>query len=218
MIKFFAAVWALWLCAAALSQAASPAGQFQPFADMRLQSCFMEQAQKNQWTSPAMVVSIRCNSKGITRLDGIEQFGNLEELSLYNNKLSRVSLQGLAHLTHLNLAKNNLELLQLEALPALVELYVFDNQLTQLQLAELPALQLLKINDNHLTRFDYAALPHLEKIYLFNNKLETVDIYHLPAMSYMDARQNPMPDKLYEDMDKLEGVTILHDGNAKDWN
>jgi hypothetical protein len=31
------------------------------------------------------------------------------------------------------------------------------------------------------------------------------------------VRHNPMPDELYEDMDALPGVTILHDGNADDW-
>ena len=44
-----------------------------------------------------------------------------------------------------------------------------------------------------------------------------MDIYHLPLAHYIDVRQNPMPDKLYEEMDKLKGITFLHDGNAKDW-
>ena len=48
--------------------------------------------------------------------------------------------------------------------------------------------------------------------------MEHIDIYSLPKMKYMDVRQNPMPDELYEEMDKLKGTTILHDGNADDWN
>jgi hypothetical protein len=89
--------------------------------------------------------------------------------------------------------------------------------MTALELAGLPKLKLLKINDNQIVQFTYKDLPALEKIYMFNNVMEHVDIYHLPAMTYMDARQNPMPDPLYEEMDKLKGVTFLHDGNAEDW-
>ena len=81
----------------------------------------------------------------------------------------------------------------------------------------MPGLTLLKINDNQIVKFTYKDLPALEKIYMFNNLMEHVDIYHLPAMKYMDARQNPMPDPLYEEMDKMAGVTFLHDGNAEDW-
>ena len=37
---------------------------------------------------------------------------------------------------------------------------------------------------------------------LFNNKMPTIDIYRLPLLKIMDVRQNPMPDVLYDAMNK----------------
>ena len=195
-----------------LAQAQLPA-----LGDARLQTCVHQLMQKHQWQTAAAVSEIHCHGQKIQSLAGIEQFTGLQKLSLYNNQLSEVNLQGLKQLHHLNLAKNSIAQLHLGDLPALRELYVFGNKLPRVQLAQLPQLKLLKINDNQLQEFTYQELPALEKIYLFNNPLEHIDIYHLPALRYMDARQNPMPDKLYEEMDQLEGVTFLHDGNAEDW-
>lgn len=97
------------------------------------------------------------------------------------------------------------------------EVFAFSNKLTSFELDNLPKLKQIKANSNQLTQFSYKALPELEKIYLFDNLMEMIDIYNLPSMRYMDVRQNPMPDELYEKMDALSGVTILHDGNAEDW-
>ena len=191
--------------------------QLPSLGDAQLQACVHKLMQKYQWQTAEAVSEIHCHGQKIQSLAGIEQFTGLQKLSLYNNQLSEVNLQGLKQLRHLNLAKNTIVQLRLSDLPALRELYVFGNKLPRVQLTQLPQLKLLKINDNQLQEFTYQELPALEKIYLFNNPLEHIDIYHLPALRYMDARQNPMPDKLYEEMDQLEGVTFLHDGNAEDW-
>lgn len=200
--------WLLCQCAMALDFSVS---------DNQFKECLVALAQKNSWVSADMVTKIECNSKNITVLDGLEQFPQLQSLSLYNNQLSQASVRGLPTLRHLNLAKNNLKTIELSALPMLEELYIFNNKLTALSLTKLPNVKLLKANENQLLTFVYADLPSLEKIYLFNNKIVTLDIYHLPKMHYMDCRQNPMPDKLYDEMNALKGVTFLHEGNAKDW-
>jgi Leucine-rich repeat (LRR) protein len=96
-------------------------------------------------------------------------------------------------------------------------LYVFDNHLTDLTLSNLAQLQTFKANNNNIEYFAYSNIPKLQKIYIFNNELETIDIYNLPSLQYMDCRQNPMPDSLYDSMDKIDDVTFLHDGNAEDW-
>lgn len=187
------------------------------FADANLTNCVRELIAKHQWQSVEQITSVECHSKKIAALDGIAQLVKLQKLSLYNNLLTRAELTGLPELRHLNLAKNRIADVSLSNLPALAELYLFNNQLTQLHLQPLPALKLLKINENRILNFTYAELPAVEKIYMFNNLMEHVDIYRLPRMTYMDARQNPMPDPLYEEMDKMKGVTYLHDGNAEDW-
>ncbi len=187
------------------------------FADQNLTACVQEIISKKQWQALEQVTSVECHSKKIASLVGIEQLTKLQKLSLYNNNLTDVNLGNLPELNHINLAKNQITRITLTQLPALAELYLFGNRLEMFDLQHMPALKLLKINDNRILTFTYQELPALEKIYMFNNLMEHVDIYHLPAMTYMDARQNPMPDPLYEEMDKIKGVTFLHDGNAEDW-
>ncbi len=187
------------------------------FSDRNLTSCVQDIISKKQWQALDQITSIECHSKKIASLAGIEQLVKLQKLSLYNNNLTQAELGNLPDLRHLNLAKNQITQVTLTQLPALAELYLFGNRLEKFHLQQLPALKLLKINDNRILTFTYQDLPALQKIYMFNNLMEHVDIYHLPAMIYMDARQNPMPDPLYEKMDKITGVTFLHDGNAEDW-
>lgn len=185
--------------------------------DPNLQACLGELAQQHNWSEPASFQSIECHNRGIQSLEGLSAFTNITSLSLFNNRLRRVQLQGLAQLRRLNIARNELHVLELDDLPSLQTLYFFDNRIAHIKLAGLPLLEECKGHNNDLDTFTYAALPQLKKLYLFNNQLETIDIYRLPSLQYMDVRENPMPDKLYEDMDAMKGVTFLHDGNAEDW-
>lgn len=186
-------------------------------SDPKLQSCIDAHARKKHWQKTTDVINLACHNEDIASLAGLEGFTNLEKLSFHKNNIENVSLSGLVKLKHLNLSRNKLSVMELDNLPELEELYFFGNRLPQVRLHDLPGLKQIKGNASEIEHFEYQNLPSLEKIYLFDNKMETIDINRLPAMKYMDVRQNPMPDELYEDMDKMPGVTILHDGNAEDW-
>jgi len=185
--------------------------------DENLQSCLEKIAAENGWVSAEQFTDIKCHNQNIKSLEGLNAFVGLEKLSLYKNEISHASLHGLTKLRHLNLARNQLESMELSALPALEGLYFFDNDIESLSLVDLPRLTQFKGNANDMTEFTYSGLPSVKKVYLFDNELKTIDINNLPSLEYMDVRENPMPDKLYEEMDAMEGVTILHDGNAEDW-
>jgi Leucine-rich repeat (LRR) protein len=185
--------------------------------DPHLANCLTQLAQDNHWQSASEFLEIVCHSQRIQSVAGIDKFVNISRLSLHNNQITSISLDNFPQLTHLNLARNNLTEVTIARLPELTEVFLFRNRLAAATLEDLPKLKEVNANANRLTRFSYSNLPIVEKIYLFNNELEHVDINNLPSLQYMDARQNPMPDKLYEEMNALPGVTILHDGNADDW-
>jgi len=187
-------------------------------ADVNLQNCIQGIAAKKQWRTTQDVTEIVCHNKKILSLEGIERFTELTVLSLHKNNIRDVDIKALTKLKVINLGRNKLTTFQLSDASGLEELYLFNNKIRSLELMRLPALKKLKANSNKIESFSYQTLDKLEKIYLFDNAMEDIDIYSLPTMKYMDVRQNPMSDELYEDMDQLKGATILHDGNADDWN
>lgn len=207
-------VWVALLFGVTAIGAESP---WSVISDAALRQCIEQLAEKNAWRQAADVREISCHSQSIQSLDGIAHFRHVEKLSLHNNELTHVVLPELPELKRLVVSRNRIEKLEINNAPQLTELFFFDNPLPFLSLHDLPRLTLIKGNANQLTTFHYKNLPALEKIYLFNNKLTNIDINHLPALRYMDVRQNPMPDELYQRMDNMNGVTFLHDGNAEDW-
>jgi Leucine-rich repeat (LRR) protein len=186
--------------------------------DKRLADCLADIGRKKNWTTPEQYLSVTCHSKKIDSLAGLEVYKNITKLSLYNNRLSEVDIGPFTELKALNLARNRLTSLVIRQHDKLRKLYVFNNALSRLELENLPQLQELKASANQLESFRYRQLPRLAKVYMFDNKMEFIDIHSLPGLLYMDLRQNPMPDELYEEMDKMTGVTIVHDGNADDWD
>ncbi len=187
--------------------------------DAALQQCLQELAHTNHWSQPSDFKKIDCHGLGIESAQGLVQFSQIEELSLYNNKLDRfdIDLSQFQSLKTLNLARNNLISVGIADAPILETVYLFSNRIDTLQLANLAELREIKTHNNKIESFHYSNAPKLKKIYIFNNKLKTIDIHNLPNLEYMDCRQNPMPNELYDEMDRMQGTTFLHDGNAEDW-
>ncbi|GLS24302.1 hypothetical protein GCM10007877_00130 [Marinibactrum halimedae] len=186
--------------------------------DENLAACLAKMAAKHGWQSPEAFTEVVCHNKGITNMAGLEHYIHIEKLSLHKNKITDFDATPFKALKILNLARNRITSLTVESLPELRELYIFDNKITALSLNQLPKLEKFKASSNKIEVFDYNSLPKLTKVYMFDNNMEHIDIYSLPSMKYMDVRQNPMPDALYEEMDKVKEATILHDGNADDWD
>lgn len=185
--------------------------------DPEFSRCINEIMASHHWQTAAQVTDLQCPNRGINSLEGLEQFTQLQQLNLFNNHLQAFAAKPLNNLRSLNIANNQLQNLSLRDFPELQTLLVFNNQLQALETRNLPALTSLKGNNNQLLAWQYQNLPKLEKILLFNNKMPSIDIYHLPALKMMDVRQNPMPDPLYDAMNKMVGITFMHDGNAPDW-
>lgn len=186
--------------------------------DESLQSCVQAEAAKKGWAYAGDVTALNCNGKGISQVDDIKAFPNLEKASFFRNKIVEAQITELPMLEHLNLANNRLESIDISGADKLGELYLFNNKLSDFDATGLAALKKLRINENKLESIKLENLEALEKVYLFDNQLPDLDLStNLPKLSFVDARSNPMPDEVYDYLDSLEGITIPHDGNAEDW-
>lgn len=206
----------LVLCSANV-QASEQVEALEQVRDKALRLCIEEHLTTHTAGGLKELTGIKCHNLGIKSLVGIEQLIGLTHLSLYKNEITELPALLPEHLEVLNLAANHLKQASFKGLKKLKKLYLFRNQLTELSLENLTSLQELKANNNVLVTMEMMDVPELEKVYLFDNQLEDIALAPLSALTYMDVRHNPMPDELYDEMDELPGVTILHDGNADDW-
>lgn len=206
-------------CGLCLVMAPVPAVAGKWVKDEALQQCLEELGNDKGWLEPEDFTSVSCHGKGIQSLQGLELFTRAENLSFHNNDIRTfdIDLRSFSQLKTLNLGRNGLTEFHLRDLNSLEELFIFSNALEKITLLDLEQLKLIRANNNQVMQFEYRNLPSIKKIYIFNNELEEFNIYELPAIEYMDCRENPMPDELYDQMDKMETVTFLHDGNAEDW-
>ena len=187
------------------------------FEDQALKTCVDKAVSKQGIASLGQLSKLKCHNKKIQSLKGIQQLSSLTYLSLFGNKLVSADVSGLKELTYLNVAKNDLNSLKIEGLGKLTELFAFKNKLTSLNLIGLTSLEKLRMMDNKLKSLDISGLASLKAAYLWNNQLEDLDIRGLDKLTFLDVKQNPMPDELYDFYDEQTGITISHDGNADDW-
>ncbi|GAB5380031.1 MAG: hypothetical protein Alis3KO_15750 [Aliiglaciecola sp.] len=185
--------------------------------DPALKACIQAALSKQGATGVEQITKLKCHNQGIESLDGIQQLINLESLSLFNNRIEEADLTQLNRLEMLNLANNDLVSLQISGLGELKTLFLFKNNLTSINMQGLVSLQKLRMMQNQLTVLDITSLVSLREAHLFDNQLEDLQITGLSKLEYLDVKQNPMPDELYDFYDEQTGIVISHDGNADDW-
>lgn len=185
--------------------------------DSDFKACVMQQAAQQGWTDSTEFSELKCHSSNIHSPVAIRYFTELRKLSFYNNNIAELDVRTLAHLESLNVASNQLKILRLEGLGELTELYAFRNALSTIDLTGLTKLKKMRLMQNQLKKLDIAPLVALQEGHIFDNQLTTLSIVGLKQLKFLDVRQNPMPDELYDEFDLQVGVTISHDGNADDW-
>jgi Leucine-rich repeat (LRR) protein len=187
------------------------------FVDNALSTCITEQAQKHNWQAIKDIHTLKCHGMEITNIAGLDKLTQLKSLSLFNNKLESVDLRSFNQLEYINIANNKLNTIYLTGLSHLKTLYLFKNNLSTVDFTGLNALLKIRITNNQLSSIDISPLISLEKAYFFDNNLKELIVAGLPQLTFIEVRQNPMPDEVYDRYDALEGITIVHDGNADDW-
>jgi len=186
-------------------------------SDKNLAQCIISALNKTASAKASELKKLKCHGKNITNLNGIEHFHALEQLSLYNNKISHADVSSLLQLKRLNIANNKLKTVNVTKLSQLESLYLFKNKLQHVDFTGLTKLTKIRITNNQLVGIDISPLVSLEKAYFFDNKLEDLKLTALVKLSFLEVRQNPMPDEVYDRYDEIDGITIIHDGNADDW-
>lgn len=185
--------------------------------DSALKKCILLNTEKSSVNNYKQLKSLKCHNKGIQSLVGIDVLENLESLSLFSNRISSADLSKLKLLNHVNLAKNTLVFINIEGLSKLKTLYLFKNKLSSIDFSGVISLEKMRAMENQLTILDISPLKSIQEIYLWDNQLEDLQITGLNTLTFLDVKQNPMPDKLYDFYDEQAGITIVHDGNAEDW-
>jgi len=186
--------------------------------DKNFRTCVEKSLKKQKTKDVSELQKLKCHNDDIKTVEGVGALVGLKSLSLFGNDITEADLSMLSGLEHLNLAKNKLVTLNIQGLSSLETLFLFKNSLTKLNLEGLSSLKKMRMMQNTLTELDISPLVSLEQAYLWDNQLEDLQITGLDKLSFLDVKQNPMPDELYDFYDKQVGITISHDGNADDWN
>lgn len=106
----------------------------------------------------------------IRKLDGIENFTNLEELNCSNNLINTLDLS------------NNKKL---------VKLYCSNNRLVSLNLEKNIELQILDCSDNMIWELAIENCGKLKEIYCRNNLVESLGIEYAASLTTLDCGGNP---------------------------
>jgi hypothetical protein len=107
--RFFPGTYAVTLAFVAFfaSFSAQGAAPLPTMADLNLQTCLTEQANRSGWQYAEEVTQLDCSGRGVVRLEGIEGLSALAALDLSKNEIQdALPLSVLHNLTKLNLSGN----------------------------------------------------------------------------------------------------------------
>lgn len=131
------------------------------------------------------VTQIDLRNKGLTSLQGIGFFPNLEKLLCNSNSLTELDVSGNPKLTGLFCNENQISTLDLSANPALTTLHCFSNRIARLDLSANPALQELACGDDSLRVLDLRDNPQLRELSYLGGRLATLDTSGNPQLEYL---------------------------------
>ncbi len=142
------------------------------------------------WDEIAAVSEIRITDKGVSSLEGVEFFTDLNDLICYRNNLSKLDVSKNTNLTRLYCYSNNISKLDVSKNPALNYLDCDNNDLTELDLSQNPELQYLYVHHNELTELDVSSNPKLVELTCQNNELYELNVSNNSHLSKLEGGTN----------------------------
>ena len=171
------------------------------------------------------MISIRTQDE----IDGLENFPNLKDLSLYRCAITDIDLSKNIKLTHLSLMgdvmlktldlTNNAELflfyhsggvmesIYLGHKPKLIHFRCSENKLTALDLSGCENLELVECYYNLLTEIDVSQCPHLLEFSCLENQLKTLDVSNNTSLNWLSCRYNDMDTLFMKEGQKLQWLS-----------
>lgn len=149
------------------------------------------------------ITELRLDGKGITNLQGLEEFESLIVLDLRNNQVSDITpITGLTGLISLNLDNNHIaSLSKFRHLIRLEELSLRQNQISNMDIqGSIIGLKRLYLDNNQIndlsgliTTLNSFAIPMLEEIYLNNNQISSLSAFSgVQTIKKLSLANNPL--------------------------
>ncbi|MBQ9564318.1 MAG: leucine-rich repeat domain-containing protein, partial [Synergistaceae bacterium] len=138
----------------------------------------------------AAVTEMDVSGKGITTLDGIENFTALKKLDCSNNSLTTLDVSGCGELTYLDCSDNQLEELNVSGCSKLEYLDCSTNVLPALDVSDCVKLELLDCMDNELVELDISQCPKLETLDCSNNEITSLDVRDCPDLTSLNCDES----------------------------
>ncbi len=184
-------------------------------ADEKLEKCIKE----TNKTYIFEFKTLNCPSKDITDLSGIENFTQIYDLQLQENRISNIQpLASLTKLSTLYLYSNKSinDLTPLSELDQLQVLSIYENDIEDISmLSKLENLTFLALNGNRIKDLSALAnMTRLTELYLFDNNIVNIEpIQNLNNLTYLKLENNEIVDvSIISNLKNLKGVS-LHDNN-----
>lgn len=153
------------------------------------------------------VTELNLSNLGLTSLEGLEAFPNLQVLNVSHNNLAELDLSGNTALTRLNCSYNQLTSLDLSRTSQLLHLNCSFNRLTQLDLSGLSSLISFNCEMNYLTSLTLTGCVELTSMYCRNNLLTSLDLSDSTKLEFIEASDNRLADI---DVSQLQALRFLH--------
>ncbi|MCP9765097.1 hypothetical protein [Lacihabitans soyangensis] len=150
-----------------------------------------------------LVKNLVAINAGITNMEGIQHFVNLETLDISGNSVAQLNLGQNINLTELNAGSNLITNLNLSPNVNLKVLRVFKNRLNQLNITQNTQLEVLVADNNLLSSIDISRNTILRVVGLSFNNLNQINLSANAQLNDLDLSNNPITGL------SLSGVSLL---------
>ena len=141
--------------------------------------------------------------QSIDSLKGIENFKNLQELSLSGVNIESLDLSEFKNLTALSIHDTPLKQLVLSK-DVLRTLYISNSPLKSLDVSGSANLRELTCEQAELEMLNISDCIHLERLFLRDNRIKSLDLSNFKFLSYVDCQGNEMESLITTGCDSLE--------------